>query len=124
MHLCPNYYKKIHPSNVRRKFVLLGITMINLSLDELRLIAQVRNISDYENKSREDLIKALSEPKPETKSKLIPKLKSEKKTKTKTKTRNKNKTTTRNKTKTNTKTRTRTKTKTRIKTRTKIRNKS
>ena len=40
--------------------------MIDLSLDELRLIAQVRNISDYENKSKEDLIKALSEPKPET----------------------------------------------------------
>ena len=40
--------------------------MINLSFDELRLIAQNRNISDYENKSKEDLIKALSEPKPET----------------------------------------------------------
>ena len=37
--------------------------MINLSFDELRLIAQVRNISGYENKSKEDLIKALSEPK-------------------------------------------------------------
>ena len=40
--------------------------MINLSFDELRLIAQIRNISDYEKKSKEDLIKALSEPKPET----------------------------------------------------------
>ena len=40
--------------------------MINLSFDELRLIAQVRNISDYENKSKDDLIKALGEPKPET----------------------------------------------------------
>ena len=40
--------------------------MINLSFDELRLIAQLRNISEYENKSKEDLIKALSEPKPET----------------------------------------------------------
>ena len=40
--------------------------MINLSFDELRLIAQIRNISDYENKSKEDLIKTLSEPKPET----------------------------------------------------------
>ena len=40
--------------------------MINLSFDELRLIAQIRNISDYENKSKEDLIKALSEAKPET----------------------------------------------------------
>ena len=38
--------------------------MINLSLDELRLIAPNRNIRDYENKSEEDLIKALSEPKP------------------------------------------------------------
>ena len=33
--------------------------MINLSSDELRLIAQVRNISSYENKSKEDLIKHL-----------------------------------------------------------------
>ena len=40
--------------------------MINLSFEELRLIAQVRNISGYENKSKEDLIKALSETKPET----------------------------------------------------------
>ena len=39
--------------------------MIHLSFDELRLIAQIRNISDYENKSKEDLAKALSGPKPE-----------------------------------------------------------
>ena len=47
--------------------------MINLSFDELRLIAQIRNISDYENKSKEDLIKALSEPKPKPEPKLEPK---------------------------------------------------
>ena len=49
--------------------------MINLSFDELRLIAQIRNIGDYENKSKEDLIKALSEPetKPEAKPKQTPK---------------------------------------------------
>ena len=35
--------------------------MINLSFDELRLIAQARNINDYEKKFKEDLIKALSE---------------------------------------------------------------
>ena len=40
--------------------------MINLSLNELKLRAQIRNISDYENKSKGDLIKALSEPKPKT----------------------------------------------------------
>ena len=39
------------------------INMINLSLDELRLVAQRRNIRDYENKSRKDLIKVLSKPK-------------------------------------------------------------
>ena len=31
--------------------------MINLSFDELRLIAQIRNISDYEKKSKDDLKK-------------------------------------------------------------------
>ena len=30
---------------------------LNLSLNELRLIAEHRNISDYENKSAKDLIK-------------------------------------------------------------------
>ena len=45
---------------------MLNIRKINLSLNELKLIAQIRNISDCENKSKKDLIKALSEPKPET----------------------------------------------------------
>ena len=38
--------------------------MINLSLDELKLVAKNRNIKEYENKSEEVLIKILSEPKP------------------------------------------------------------
>ena len=38
--------------------------MINLSLDELKLVAKNRNINDQENKSEENLIKLLSEPKP------------------------------------------------------------
>ena len=40
--------------------------MINVSFDQLKLTAQVRNISGYENKSKEDLIKGLRETKPET----------------------------------------------------------
>ena len=32
---------------------------LNLSLNELRLVAEHRNISDYENESAKDLIKAL-----------------------------------------------------------------
>ena len=74
MHVSLNYYlkkiiiihKKISPHKYIKKICLVNIRMINLSFDELRLIAQIRNISDYENKSKEDLIKALSEPKPET----------------------------------------------------------
>ena len=38
--------------------------MINLSLNELKLIAQNRYIRYYENKSKNGLVKALSEPKP------------------------------------------------------------
>ena len=38
--------------------------MTNLSSNELKLIAQYRDISDYENKPKDDLIKALSKPKP------------------------------------------------------------
>ena len=52
------------PHKYKKKVLCFNINMINLSLDELRLIAQNRNIRDYENKSGKDLIKALSEPKP------------------------------------------------------------
>ena len=38
--------------------------MINLSLNELKLIARSRRLKDYKNKSEEDLIKIPSEPKP------------------------------------------------------------
>ena len=41
--------------------------MINLSLDELNLVAKNRNIRDQENKSKKDLIKVLSETKPKIK---------------------------------------------------------
>ena len=37
---------------------------LNLSLNELRLIAEHRNISDYENKSAKDLIRVLIGSKP------------------------------------------------------------
>ena len=59
----------------KKNICLFNIRMINLPFDELRLIAQIRNISDYKNKSKEDLIRALSETqsKPETKPKPEPK---------------------------------------------------
>ena len=47
--------------------------MANLPLNELKLIAEYMDISDYENKSKEDLIKPLSETKPETKTEETPK---------------------------------------------------
>ena len=48
------------------------INLANLPLNEL-LIAKYMNISNYEHKSKEDLIKALSETKPETKTEQTPK---------------------------------------------------
>ena len=59
-----NYIKKISKQrNYKNFFCLLNMRMVNpglnLSLNELRLIAEHRNISDYENKSAKDLIKAL-----------------------------------------------------------------
>ena len=52
------------PLKYRKNFyVLSNIRVINLSLSELKLIAQSRNKSDYENKSKKELVKALSEPK-------------------------------------------------------------
>ena len=65
-----NCYKKtfLHATNIKKNFCLLSIRMVspqlNLSLNELRLIAEHRNISDYENKSAKDLIKALRGSKP------------------------------------------------------------
>ena len=69
MRMYPNYYKKKFRSYINFFFVLSNMRMMNLSLDELRLIAQIRNISDYQSKSKEDLIKTLSEPEPDTKPK-------------------------------------------------------
>ena len=38
--------------------------MINLSINKLKLTAKRRNIKNFKNKSENDLIKILSEPKP------------------------------------------------------------
>ena len=38
--------------------------MISLSLNELKLLAESRGITDYENKSEDELIKIISEPRP------------------------------------------------------------
>ena len=62
-----NYMKKLfYPTNIKKNCVF-NMNMTNLSLDELKLISQNRNIRDYENKSEKDLIKTLSEPKPKIK---------------------------------------------------------
>ena len=47
--------------------------MIYLCFDDLTLIAKIRNISDYENKFAEDLIKAISEKEQETPKQETPK---------------------------------------------------
>ena len=54
MRVYPDYYKKIHnyikknfhPKNIKKNFWLLNIRMINLWLNELKLIVLYRNIGD------------------------------------------------------------------------------
>ena len=41
----------------------INISVISLSLDELKLVVKNRGIKDYKNKSEDDLIKIFSEPK-------------------------------------------------------------
>ena len=55
--LSPNIYIYIY-------ILCRNISIINLLLNELKLVAKYRNINDYENKSEEDLAKILSELKP------------------------------------------------------------
>ena len=47
-----------------------NIRILKLTLNELKLVAKSRGIEDYENKSKDDLIKILSEPKTKTKTSL------------------------------------------------------
>ena len=49
---------------MKKKILRFNISMINLSLGELKLVAESRNIRNYEKKSKKDLIKVLNEPKP------------------------------------------------------------
>ena len=59
-----NYIKKfLYHTIIKKKNCLLNIRMVNqrlhLSLNELKLILKHRNISNYNNKSAKNLIKAL-----------------------------------------------------------------
>ena len=47
----------------KKKCLCSNIKIIDISLDELKLIAKSRGTKDYENKSEDDLIKILSKPK-------------------------------------------------------------
>ena len=55
--------KKFFHHRIIKEIFLVNIRMVNqglhLSLNKLRLIAEHRSISEYENKSAKDLIKAL-----------------------------------------------------------------
>ena len=56
----------MYSTNIKKNFLCVNINIINLSLDELKLVVKSKNTRDYEKKSKKDLIKALSEPKPKT----------------------------------------------------------
>ena len=70
MHVYPNYYyyikKLLHHTIIKKKEICsLNMRMVNqglnLSLKEWRLIAEHRNISDYEHKYVKDLINHLED---------------------------------------------------------------
>ena len=52
---------KVCKQTIIKKNFRLDIRMINLSLNELKLVAESRDIKDYENKFENELIKILSE---------------------------------------------------------------
>ena len=45
--------------------------MINLSLEELKVIAKLRKVKDYKYKSKDELLKILSEPEPKIRTENI-----------------------------------------------------
>ena len=49
---------------IKKTLFELDITMINLSLNELKLITKNRGIKGYKSKSKDELTKILSEPEP------------------------------------------------------------
>ena len=54
-------------SNYKKRFFCFpSIRMLNLTLNELKLVAKSRGVKDYENKSEDDLMKILTEPKTKT----------------------------------------------------------
>ena len=57
------YKKKLYRRNIKKNLLCVNINMINLSVDEIKLVAKNTDIKDYKNKSKEDLIKILSESK-------------------------------------------------------------
>ena len=74
-------YTKIIIKNLllkyKKKFLISKYKNDKSIIDELRLIAQIRNIRDYKNKFKEDLIKAISDPKPQIKPEPKPEIKPE-----------------------------------------------
>ena len=52
---------KVCKQTIIKKIFRLDIRMINLSLNELKLVAESRDIKDYENKFENEIIKILSE---------------------------------------------------------------
>ena len=50
----------LHRPKLNFNFFSPSMRIINLSLNRLKLIAKIRNVKDYKDKSKNDLIKTLS----------------------------------------------------------------
>ena len=77
MHVYPNYYKQFHRANIKKIFVFAKYKNDKFIIRWIKANSTSRNINDYQNKSKKDLVKALSEqktkPKPNIKIKIYKK---------------------------------------------------
>ena len=64
MHLRSSHLRSSHPRSFKNKLFGLYIRMIYLQLEELKTIAKLRKVKDHKNKSEDELIKILREPRP------------------------------------------------------------
>ena len=72
-HLRSNHLRSNHPRSHNKNLFGLLIKVINLSLEELKIIAKFRKVKDEKYKPKDELMEILSEPEPKISTEKIKK---------------------------------------------------
>ena len=72
-HLRSNHLRSNHPRSHNKNLFGLLIKVINLSLEELKIIAKFRKVKDKKYKPKDELMEILSEPEPKISTEKIKK---------------------------------------------------